>query len=77
MFFTTEAVEQLDQNLADVLSELQDHQLQVVTQGQPLEATSRVRELENEKVECIKNWSWKKPNPSIHRTLRVRAVQNR
>jgi hypothetical protein len=44
MFFSVEQAEQLDQHRADVVAELQDLQLQIVAQGQPLEATSRVRE---------------------------------
>jgi hypothetical protein len=44
MFFSVEQAEQLNQHLADVLAELQDLQLQIVAQGQPLEVTSRVRE---------------------------------
>lgn len=44
MFFSTEQIEHLDQHMTDVLAELQGLQLQVVAQGQSLEATSRVRE---------------------------------
>ena len=44
MFFSVEQAEQLDQHRTDVVAVLQDLQLQIVAQGQPLEATSRVRE---------------------------------
>lgn len=44
MFFSAEQAEQLDQHRGEVVAELQDLQLKVVAQGQPLAATSRVRE---------------------------------
>lgn len=44
MFYSAEQAEQIDRQRFDVVTELQDLQLQIVAQGQPLEATSRVRE---------------------------------